>query len=304
MTDTRKKINIRIAVALTGVCLFAGLLLLGTSFDRSISDSLYSDNNLFCHVMALIGPMPAFFVTIPLSGALVQRSLASHFGKGIKLLLTAGAVLLTAVLSYYGAKAFTSSDCLDSLYPAAKNNMALIIPIAVCVFMPLGFLGFKLAAKNTDTLLVRRIAMVLVAICIAYAVQEILKGVMRRPRYRTVLKGFDGVGFVPWYEKFPYTKDLPAALGIAKEEFASYPSGHSMMSMTSFIGLPALAMIVPAFKGKEIPLALCGFAYSATVMFSRILAGAHYLSDVASSGIIMLITSALYLMILKTTVKE
>ena len=304
MSDTGKKINIRIAVAVVGVCLFAGLLILATENDRSISDAMYSDNNPFCHVMALIGPMPVFFVTVPLAGALVQRSLGSGFGKGIKILLTLGAVLLTATLSFYGAKAFTSSDCLDSIYPNSKNNMAFIIPITVCVFMPLGALGFKLAAKNTDTLLVKRIAMVLAAIGIAYAAQEILKGMMRRPRYRTVIKGYEGVGFVNWYEKFPYTKELPAALGIAKEEFASFPSGHSMMSMTSFIGLPALAMIVPALKGKEVPLALCGFGYSCLVMFSRILAGAHYLSDVATSGIIMLTVSAVYMVILKTTVKE
>ena len=77
-----------------------------------------------------------------------------------------------------------------------------------------------------------------------------------------------------------------------------------MMSMTSFVGLPALAWIVPAFKGKEVPLALCGFGYSCLVMFSRILAGAHFLSDVATSGLIMLTVSAVYMFILKTTVKE
>ncbi|MBR6044504.1 MAG: phosphatase PAP2 family protein [Ruminococcus sp.] len=303
MNDDRRKINIRIAVAAAGICLFAGLLIWGTSADRSISDTLYSDNNLFCYVMALIGPMPVFFVTVPLAGALLQRSLGSGFGKGVKLLLTIIAAALVIGLSFYGAKAFTSSDCLDSIYPSAKNNMALIIPIIVCVFIPLGFLGLRLAAKNTDTLLVKRIVMVLIAICFAYAAQEILKGMMRRPRYRTAIKGYEGVGFVNWYEKFPYTKELPAALGIAKEEFASFPSGHSMMSMTSFIGLPALAMIVPAFRGKEVPLALCGFGYSCIVMFSRILAGAHYLSDVAASGLIMLTVSAVYLLILKTTVK-
>ena len=68
MSDTKKKINIRIVIAVIGVCLFAGLLAVGTSNDRSISETLYSDNNIFCHAMALIGPMPVFFVTLPLAG--------------------------------------------------------------------------------------------------------------------------------------------------------------------------------------------------------------------------------------------
>ena len=59
-----------------------------------------------------------------------------------------------------------------------------------------------------------------------------------------MVKGYEGVGFIPWYEKFPYTKELPELLGIEKTEFTSFPSGHSMMSMSSFITFPAMAWII------------------------------------------------------------
>ena len=304
MTDTKKKVNVRIVAAVIGVCVFAGLLVTGTFNDRSISETLYSEDNLFPRIFGVIGPMPLFFVLAPMCGALIQRALACGYGKGAKTLLTALAAAALLGVCYFAAKSFTSSDCLDSVLPGVRNNWAVTAPILVCVFLPLGYLGARLARKNEDALLARRIILLIVVVLTAYITLEIIKNIMHRPRYRTVLKGFEGVGFVPWYEKFPFTKELPDQLGIYKTEFASFPSGHSMMSMTSFITFPALPWLIPALKGKELPLAFCGMAYSVTVMFSRILAGAHYLSDVAFSGTVMLTFSVIYLVILKKTLKE
>ena len=118
--------------------------------------------------------------------------------------------------------------------------MAITLPVMLLVFVPLGFLGYRLAKKNDDVRLVKKILMLMLAIIAAYAVQEIIKGAMHRPRYRTAIRGFEGVGFVQWYEKFSgYTKELPDQLGILKTEFSSFPSGHSMMSMSCFIAFPA-----------------------------------------------------------------
>ncbi len=298
---TRDQLTQRTVFAVIGVFLFAVLLTVGTVKDRNITETLYSESNIFGRIMGLIGPMPVFAVTVPLAGALVQRSLGCGYGKGAKAVLTAISALLTASLCFLGAKTFTSSDCLDSLIPSTRGNMAVIMPIMLFVFLPLGYAGYRLALKNSDVKLVRRIIMLMIAVTAAYAVQEIIKGTMHRPRPRTVAKNYPGVEFTPWFEKFPYTKELPGKLGIYKDEFASFPSGHSMMSMTAFIGFPALAWIVPAFKGKEHLLAFIGFFFSAAVMFARIIAGAHYLSDVSASGIIMLTVSAVYMLNLKST---
>ena len=304
MTDTKRKINIRIIAAAAGICVFAGLLILGTFNDRSISDALRSEDNFFAKALGVIGPMPLFFVLAPMCGALVQRALACGYGKGAKTLLTALAAAALLGVCYFAAKCFTSSDCLDSVLPGVRNNWAVTAPILVCVFLPLGYLGARLARKNEDALLARRIILLIAVALTAYITLETIKNTMHRPRPRTVLKGFEGLGFVPWYEKFPFTKELPDQLGIYKTEFASFPSGHSMMSMTSFITFPALTWLIPSLKGKELPLAFCGMAYSAVVMFCRIVAGAHYLSDIAFSGTAMLTFSVIYLVILKKTLKE
>lgn len=301
MSDSPKKINIRIAAACIGIVMFGILLTVGTFNDRSISETMCSDNNVFINIFAVLGPMPLFFVITPLSGALVQRSLHSGLGRGLTAALGFLAACAALGICFYGARTFTSSDCLDSVIPSVKKNMAVIIPVMLLVFVPLAYLGYRLAAKNEDVRLAKRIIMLLLAVGLAYTSLEIIKNTMHRPRWRTVVKGYEGVGFIPWYEKFPYTKELPELLGIEKTEFTSFPSGHSMMSMSSFITFPAMAWIVPAFKGKELHLAACGFLYSVTVMFSRIIAGAHYLSDISMSGLIMLTVSVVYLILLKMT---
>ena len=302
MSDNVSKINKRIIFAAIALCIMAGLLAVGTFNDKSISDSLYSVN-FFSRAVGVIGPMPLFFVIIPMAGALAQRSLQKS--GAAKIIGAAISVALIAALSYLAAKAFTSSDCLDSVFPSIRGKMWLIIPIALAVFMPLGFLGYKLAGKTTDEKLARRIVMLLLAIVAAYAFQEVLKGMMHRPRYRTAIQGYEGVGFIPWYEKFKgYSKELAENLGLHKDEFASFPSGHSMMSMACFISFPALSWLFKSLQGKELQLAVCGAVYSVTVMFSRIMAGAHYLSDVSASGVIMLTVSIIYMILLKRTYKE
>ncbi len=303
MSDTSHKINTRIVLGCIGFCIFAGLLTVGTFNDKSISDTLYSPENVFCRSFGVIGPMPLFFVLALFFGALVQRSFAMK--NAARIPVGVFLILMTLGVSFFGARTFTSSDCLDTVIPSVRGSIPLMIPITLLVFVPVAFAGYRLAAKNDDEKLVRRILMLLIAVTAAYAAQEIIKDTMHRPRYRTAIKGFEGVGFLPWYERFTgYTKELPDTLGVLKTEFSSFPSGHSMMSMTSFITFPALAWLIPALRGKEVLLSVCGAVYSVTVMFTRVVMGAHYLSDTAFSGAVMLLVSVIYMILLKKTYKE
>ena len=302
MSKTKRGINRRIVFACIAFCIFIGLLITGTFNDREISDTLYSPDNVFCKVTAAIGPMPLFSVLILLSGALLQRAGAIQSGARLPALITAA--VLTLGLCGFGAKVFTSSSCLDESFPAVRGNAAAVI-ITALVLLPPVFIGFKMAKKNDDTKLVRRIIILMAAVLTAYILLEVIKNTMRRPRYRIVIQDLEGVGFVNWYERFTgYSSELPETLGVVKSEFASFPSGHSMMSMTCFITLPALSWLFTSLRGREDLLAGCGFIYSAVVMFSRIVRGAHYLSDVAFSGAVFMLFSVIYLIILKKQCKE
>ena len=302
MSETIQNINRRMIFACIALGLFIGLLAAGTFNDRAVSDTLYSPDNVICKVFSAIGPMPLFCIMILFSGALLQRALSVQGGARLPAAAAAGITALW--LCGFGAKVFTSSSCLDESFPAVRGNAAAMI-ITALVLLPPVFIGFKMAKKNDDTKLVRRIIILMAAVLTAYILLEVIKSTMRRPRYRIVIQDLEGVGFVNWYERFTgYSSELPETLGVVRSEFASFPSGHSMMSMTCFITLPALGWLFPSLKGRESILAGCGFAYSVCVMFSRIVRGAHFLSDVAFSGAVFMVFSVIYMIILKKQSKE
>lgn len=97
---------------------------------------------------------------------------------------------------------------------------------------------------------------------------NVLKYFWGRPRFRSMddpLKQFTA-----WY--------LPQALA-AGNEFMSFPSGHSANAAV-VVWVVLLPGFVPALQGKERYLGLCAGAWLVCVMYSRIIMGAHFLSDV------------------------
>lgn len=69
------------------------------------------------------------------------------------------------------------------------------------------------------------------------------------------------------------------ALGVASEEFKSFPSGHTGCATCALL-LAALPLLSDRLKGKETMLLWIGVAFTIVVAFSRIIMGAHFLTDV------------------------
>ena len=58
--------------------------------------------------------------------------------------------------------------------------------------------------------------------------------------------------------------------------------------------LPSLSWIFPKLKDKQILLILVGFVFGVAIMLTRIILGAHYLSDVSAGAIIGILLSLVY----------
>ena len=102
---------------------------------------------------------------------------------------------------------------------------------------------------------------------------EGLKYLWGRVRFRDLLAAGNYDAFTSWLH--------PNGINGNK----SFPSGH-----TAGAGMSYLMMLLPLctdrFKGKERLCFLLPFAYTSLVAFSRLVMGAHYLSDVAMGGAI------------------
>ena len=126
----------------------------------------------------------------------------------------------------------------------------------------------------------------------------VIKLIIHRPRYRYAVRS-ELTAFYNWWQMFPeYKKYISTpenpiiryGVEITKEEFKSFPSGHSGTGMIMAMFLPFASFFFPKLKGKEVMLFYIGAAWGFLMMFSRLLVGAHYLTDTCMGSLICMIT--------------
>ena len=125
----------------------------------------------------------------------------------------------------------------------------------------------------------------------------VIKLIIHRPRYRLAVRG-ELTAFYNWWQMFPEykkyisTPENPIFLfgqEVTKEEFKSFPSGHSGTGMIMAMFLPFASFFFPKLKGKETILFYIGAIFGFIMMFSRLLVGAHYLTDTCMGSLIVMI---------------
>jgi membrane-associated phospholipid phosphatase len=123
---------------------------------------------------------------------------------------------------------------------------------------------------------------------------------MHRPRYR-LISATDEVTFHKWWQPFKGYKDLiekhkalgdtEAQIKALKENCKSYPSGHSAEASILIVAATFFPMADKKLHQYQRSAFIIACACTALVMFARILAGAHYLSDVSwGASIVILLT--------------
>lgn len=100
-----------------------------------------------------------------------------------------------------------------------------------------------------------------------------------RERYRHMAAAGTFAGFSPWY--------LPQGLA-SGNEFMSFPSGHSA-NAAIMMWITLLPTFLPKLQNKEIVLKIAAFISIGPVMLSRIIMGAHFLSDVTAGMTVSLV---------------
>ena len=115
-----------------------------------------------------------------------------------------------------------------------------------------------------------------------------LKDAIRRPRYR-FLAISDLDYFHNWWEPCKDYKDLMAAYNVTSEEFKSYPSGHTAEASILLVPVTFLPLANEKYKKLHLPLFIASFALILLVALARILAAAHFLSDVSTGATIVIL---------------
>ena len=110
---------------------------------------------------------------------------------------------------------------------------------------------------------------------------------MHRPRFR-LISSIDAIKFHNWWEPCKNYKELKEAFNIHKDNFKSFPSGHTAEASILLATITFLPLANEKYERYQPLMFSLGILLVIYVAFARILAGAHFLSDVSMGAIIML----------------
>ena len=241
----------------------AVLLVLGTLFDQTISNAIYQPEHFVAKLFESVGIFPPFIflsATFVVLFFLVEEEDRRRVWK--KALFAAIAVLPYVVYGFMASETFVE-----------KTWVRILVGVgASAILTPLTFLVLK--GRTREAL--KRLEVFLVFASIVCVLSSLLtinvmKYVWGRVRYREMMAAEDYAlqDFTPWYH----------INGFSLHGHHSFPSGHTC-SATNLLVLCALEKVYPDAAKKNVTIRLAVGMYIFLMAYSRIVIGAHFLSDV------------------------
>ena len=277
-----KKLYLREAVIL-GAVLFV-LMIVGTVWDLPISKFMYPGHeNTFGQIFAAFGRLPAFAGLV--AGGVLLLSVRNRLRAGFtQWLALAGALVLI-----FGGIALCAKEAVSDI-----SAMPLWVALLVTVFVSGAYsFGLLMLTRSCPTkTVIRFIGATLFAIVASFVFVELVKAVWGRPRMLLISTTGNESLFQPWYHPNGALKKRLLAEGVEKDLLSSFPSGHACSAACAML-LILLPTLGKQTRGRERAFLLLGAGWTLLVCFTRIMMGAHFLTDVTFACIVELLFSIL-----------
>ncbi len=268
MSTAQRLVRTRDALALAAI--LAVCMAMGSIFDLELSRAVFDLENPFGVVLAAYGQVPAA-ACCALAGTLLivtfdrARPASSAALGAIGIALVAGALVVTTI------------------WPRSYLDLALPVRALIAGALIAGVDAVALhVLRGADQARLRRYAAYLIAVVALDAIiVDVLKIIWARPRMR-MLAVTAGAEFQPWWVIGSGQREALEAAGVAAEEFKSFPSGHTASATCAMALALALPAVKPSLARRRAALFWGSAAVPAAVAASRIIMGAHFLTDVAA----------------------
>ena len=307
MTIEGKKAWISVA---TFFAVFTGLLLVATFFDLEINRILtayslspgdfYTDN-IYANFFEAVGMFPKYalgafvgiivmwlFYRSTLPDAVRVIAFLAGFAYAVYALSGFYRDLVEYPLAHIVAK-YSLFEQKEIYYPLKPYFYAIEYFASFITVTLAAFLTRKVTYETWCKLGVFAVAAVIVRFLTSKTVSA-LKGYVDRPRFRTMNselgESVGGFGlYTRWYEVTDNADVFRETLLVEyKDAFRSFPSGHTSNAGMSY----CLIMLIPCLdvKDKRVRAALwiCPILWTGLTAIGRMVAGAHFLSDVLVGG--------------------
>lgn len=277
------------------VALFVVGLLIGSFFDLQINSAIYDRTNRFGLMFAAFGETPvyAFMGTIGFGFVMLTKDYKKWWQRVI--LITLGVAAL-AICTYFQGKHIFDVNGFYNTSRAAKlmgYGAGLIIGLLGACAGYFLFVDMTVSPKQLLYILV----FIALVIGVATGINQLTKIFMSRPRFRFLANNdIIASSFKNWWESGKSVRDswigqtdAVTGLVITKEEFKSFPSGHMTNTMSLIAILPMLPVINSHIKIKQEIMVVIAVIWNLVLAFTRMLVGAHFLTDVSMGALFTVI---------------
>lgn len=274
-----KKMRIPLLVAL-GVAVIG--IVFGSLFDLQISKAIASPTNGFALTVSAVMPTIAFAAVAAMGGGFIAFVKNGEYHPALKALFILLAIACYGVSVYFPGGEYFGVNGFYGKVPEWVGFLIVVIPEGAA--MVGGYFLFK-DCKNKNLWIVFCVVIAVLCIVLLGAVTG-LKSIMHRPRYR-LISTTEEVAFHNWWQPCKNYKDLINQFKFESDDFKSYPSGHTAETAILVVAATFFAFGSEKIAKIQMPLFIGGCAMVLLVAFARILAAAHFLSDVSTGATAM-----------------
>lgn len=266
------------------------LFIVGTFKDLEISHALYHPDHLFGEAMSFLAPLPSCFFMGAI-GAFVFRIFNKKNGVLNK-------IFGYLVLIVFQVVAFIlyGKDGVDETI----NNLILSFVIAFFIQVGIVIFIFYFTKKSKEEDLIRATWCILLSMIFVLLTVIILKEIFNRPRPFLIFEYGDQY-FTPWYSVIDLPKEIVETA--PSSYFGSFPSGHTSYS-TLVLLVPVFLSLNEKTKNYQSLSVFIGVAWIMLTMFSRMLLGNHFLTDVTFSAMLGIIFTTFFQYFVKDLGKD
>lgn len=296
-----KKQRIAVIVAVSVfVAVFGALVAIASVYDLQIShiltekalpDGAYFSTNGFglffeavgsapIYLMASIGAVIAFWWAIRKKE---NKALSVALPIVMAIVVFVGVLLFVKDIFSYLGQHMHNEEYMSKGYVTAFSVLISLIISALLI------LSWKQIKRETNDKLIK-LSLVILCTLVGYLIIHFIKGPIGRVRYRTMNYSSD-FGFemyTPWYVINGKRNLVPLAQGVEiSDSCKSFPSGHTFSAALVYT-LICLPDLLEKWNKKWVKAVVyvVTIGFTMTVAISRILVGAHYMSDVLFGGTI------------------
>jgi membrane-associated phospholipid phosphatase len=251
------------SVILSSIVIFI-LLIIGMIYDLDIDIKFYNPESSFARIFDVIGIFPEFALLI-FAPAMILAVLFVQQKNIFSLLIGVLILVLIIIVGYLSqSMLWLVSEKFKISFIFALS--AFVLSIILCTI-----LVFPFAKKKADAVFFVGV-IGLLSVLIGETILELLKTFWGRQRFYTMDNPVEQ--FTAWY--------LPLGGG-GENKFKSFPSGHSFAAMSA-IWFTLWPRFIESLKKYTIVICTLAVIFAFTVMFSRIVYGRHFLSDVTAGA--------------------